>query len=199
MISWHFLLEVSKFKKNDSICYFEIDTMVISSILWWYYWYYGDFIDCDAFSAQIPNNTKGLGNHKDTNICLKTVNEYVSYHRSHQKSKAWWHQQIETFSVLLVLCEGNPPVTHGFHSQRPVTQSFDAFFDLCVNKRLSKQSWCQWFEMPSCSLWHHGKEKFESIKDGTKPLLGAKPSAGSVITRLMSCIYLNWWVSARKM
>ena len=31
--------------------------------------------------------------------------------------------------------------TGEFPSQRPVTQSFDIFFDLCLNKRLSKQSW----------------------------------------------------------
>ena len=38
-------------------------------------------------------------------------------------------------------------------SQRPVTWSFDVFFDLHLNKRLSKQSWGWWFEMPSFSLW----------------------------------------------
>ena len=69
--------------------------------------------------------------------------------------KQWWHHQMETFSVLLALCEGNPPVTGGFPSQRPVTQSFDVFFYMCLNKRLSKQLKCQWFEMPSCSLWCH--------------------------------------------
>ena len=31
-------------------------------------------------------------------------------------------------------------VTGEFPSQRPVTRSFDAFFDLLLNKRLSKQS-----------------------------------------------------------
>ena len=57
------------------------------------------------------------------------------------------------FSTLLALCEGNPPVTGGFPSQRPVMQSFDVFFDLRLNKRLSKQSRRRWFETPSCSLW----------------------------------------------
>ena len=33
-----------------------------------------------------------------------------------------------------------PFVTGEFPSQRPVTQSFDSFFDLRLNKRLSKQS-----------------------------------------------------------
>ena len=53
------------------------------------------------------------------------------------------------------LCKGNPSATGGFPSQRPVTQSFDIFFDLCLNKRLSKQSMCWWFETPSRSLWRH--------------------------------------------
>ena len=67
----------------------------------------------------------------------------------------WWHQQMETFSTLLALCGGNSPVTGGFPSQRPVMRSFDVFLDLRLNKRLSKQSGGWWFEMPSCSLWHH--------------------------------------------
>ena len=40
-------------------------------------------------------------------------------------------------------------------SQRQVTRSFDIFFDLRLNKRLSKQSLSWWFETPSCSLWRH--------------------------------------------
>ena len=37
---------------------------------------------------------------------------------------------METFSALLALCEGNSPVTGEFPSQRPVSRSFDIFFDL---------------------------------------------------------------------
>ena len=40
-----------------------------------------------------------------------------------------------------------------FPTQRPVTRSFDIFFDLRLNKRLSKQPWGWWFETPSWSLW----------------------------------------------
>ena len=65
------------------------------------------------------------------------------------------HDDVMTFSVLLALCEGNPPVTGGFPSQSPVTWSFDVFFDLCLNKQLINQSRCRWFETPSCSLWRH--------------------------------------------
>ena len=70
-------------------------------------------------------------------------------------SIAWWHHQMETFTELLALCAGNSPVTREFPSQRPVTQSFDVFFDMRLNKQLSKQSWGWWFETPSSSLWHH--------------------------------------------
>ena len=47
---------------------------------------------------------------------------------------------METFSALLAFYEGNSPVTGEFPSERPVTRSFGVFFDLCLNKRLSKQS-----------------------------------------------------------
>ena len=40
-----------------------------------------------------------------------------------------------------------------FPTQRPVTRSFDVFFDLRLNKRLSKQPWGWWFDTPSWSLW----------------------------------------------
>ena len=46
-----------------------------------------------------------------------------------------------------------------FPTQRPVTQSFGVFFDLRLNKRLSKQPWGWWFETPSWSLWRHRNGK----------------------------------------
>ena len=35
------------------------------------------------------------------------------------------------------------------------TQNFDVFFDLRLNKLLSKQSGCRWFEMPALSILRH--------------------------------------------
>ena len=61
-------------------------------------------------------------------------------------------------SALLALYhhyEENPLVTGGFPLQRPVTRSFDMFFDLRLKKGLSKQSIRWWFETPSRSLWRH--------------------------------------------
>ena len=40
-------------------------------------------------------------------------------------------------------------------AQRPVTRSFDVFFELRLNKRLSKQSWGWWFETLPPPLWRH--------------------------------------------
>ena len=48
---------------------------------------------------------------------------------------------METFSALLALCAGNSPVTGEFPSHMPMTRSFDLFFVLRLNKRLSKQPW----------------------------------------------------------
>ena len=62
---------------------------------------------------------------------------------------------METFSALLAICAGNSPVTGEFFAQRPVTRSFHVFFDLRLNKPLSKQSWGWWFETLSRPSWRH--------------------------------------------
>ena len=62
---------------------------------------------------------------------------------------------METFSALLAICAGNSPVPGEFPAQRPVTRSFGVFFDLHLNKQLSKHSWGWWFETLSCLLWRH--------------------------------------------
>ena len=96
--------------------------------------------------------------------------------------RPWWRHQMETFSALLAICAENSPVPGEFPAQRPVTRSFDVFFDLRPNKRLSKQSWGWWSETPSSSLWRHRNAKrtfhvrlyehFRDIQnlDLTKPL-----------------------------
>ena len=56
------------------------------------------------------------------------------------------------FRVTSPLC-GEFTGPGDFPTQRPVTRSFDVFFDLRLNKGLSKQPWGWWFETPSWSLW----------------------------------------------
>ena len=45
---------------------------------------------------------------------------------------------MEMFSVLLAFCVWNSSVTGEFPSQRPVTRSFDVFFDLHLNQQLKQ-------------------------------------------------------------
>ena len=59
------------------------------------------------------------------------------------------------FRVTGPLCDEFTAVTDEFPAKRPVTRSFDVFFDLRPNKRLSKQSRRRWFKTPSRSLWRH--------------------------------------------
>ena len=63
------------------------------------------------------------------------------------------------FRVTGPLCR---EFTGQFPAQRPVAPSFDAFFDLCLNNRLSKQSRSWLFGTPSCSLWRHSNEEVEN-------------------------------------
>ena len=77
---------------------------------------------------------------------------------------AWRRHQIETFSVLLAIWEGNPPVIGGFPSQRPVTRSFDVFFVVRLNKWLSKQSRCWWFETSWRSVWRQSNGKPPTVR-----------------------------------
>ena len=52
-----------------------------------------------------------------------------------------------------------------FPAQRPVTRSFDVFFDLRPNKRLSKEPWGWWFETPSWSLWRQCNDSHKEFQN----------------------------------
>ena len=75
------------------------------------------------------------------------------------RTVAGWNRMMTSsngniFRVISLLWE-NSPVTGEFPAQRPVTRSFDVFFDLRLNIRLSKQSSGWWFETPLHPLWRH--------------------------------------------
>ena len=57
------------------------------------------------------------------------------------------------FHVTGHLCGEFTGLCGEFPAQRPVTRNFGVFFDLCLNKRLKKQSWGWWFETLYGSLW----------------------------------------------
>ena len=77
-------------------------------------------------------------------IYIPFNNLHIALHESRYKVLtrsnilwSWWRHQMEIFSALLAICAGNSPVPGEFPTQRPVTQSFDVYFDLRPNKRLS--------------------------------------------------------------
>ena len=76
-------------------------------------------------------------------------------------------------------------------TQRPVTRSFDVFFDLRLNKRLGKQSGGWWFETPSretpgCSSWFHWDGQWNNYCDVK---MGAMASLITSLAILYSTIY----------
>ena len=74
---------------------------------------------------------------------------------------AWHHMMTSSngniFRVTGPLC-GEFTGPGEFPAQRPVTRSFDVFFHLRLNKRLSKQPRGWWFKTPSWSLWRQCNE-----------------------------------------
>ena len=99
---------------------------------------------------QIIHNHPFLKNHA---LLCRACWWHIQAKQRRSLRQTWCHQ-METLSVLLVTGE--------FPAQRPVTRNFDIFFDLRLNKRLSKQSWGWWFEMPSRPIWRHSNDSIEA-------------------------------------
>ena len=79
-----------------------------------------------------------------------------------------WYDELWHSRVLIMMTSSNGNIFRvtgplcgeftgpgEFPTQRPVTRSFDVFFDLRPNKKLSKQPWGWWFETQSWLLWRH--------------------------------------------
>ena len=62
------------------------------------------------------------------------------------------------------------PFVQGIHWSAVISPVFDVFFDLHLNKRLSKQSWGWWFEMLSHPLWCHCNADLISRSNQAHPL-----------------------------
>ena len=96
-------------------------------------------------ASVITPKDMGTIDHWET-IAINTSNQETYAYFLQLTSNTESHDDVIKwiFSALLALCAGNSPVPGEFPAQRPVTRSFDVFFDLRLNKRLSKQSrgWC---------------------------------------------------------
>ena len=66
----------------------------------------------------------------------------------------WCRHDMETIAALLTLCEGNPPVTGAFPSQRVSHAELRCFLYRSLYKMLEKQSSCRGFEtaLSSCDV-----------------------------------------------
>ena len=81
-----------------------------------------------------------------------------------------------------------------FPAQRPVTRSFDVFFDLCLNKRLSKQSWDWWFETLSRPLWRHYNVVSLCVLESTDGvIMWLRQNIQLHVTRKVCDNYLQSW------
>ena len=106
------------------------------------------------------------------------------------KTEVWYNANLWKWISMMTSSNGNIFRVTGtlwtgeFPSQRPVTRSFDVFFDLRLNNRLSKQLRPRWFETPSCSLWGrcNGMETLflKALYEGNSPV--------TVTHRLFVCL-----------
>ena len=125
--------------------YFDLRPKERLSKQWWGWWF--------------ETLSRSLWRHRNDQRSLYLSQFQLLKHISHRASYSWWRHQMETFSALLAICAGNSPVTGEFPTQRPVTRSFDVYFDLRPKERLSKQWWGWWFETLSRSLWRHRNDQ----------------------------------------
>ena len=154
--------------------YVVCDSQNISIVFWCFmsvclfcsYWYFRAFC---GFDTQIGLSwLTGIMLLRDLSVSLIYPNWTTTNARKCEQSydatcyikhpTTWWRHQMETFSPLLARSAGNPPVIGEFPSQMPVKRSFYIFFDLRLNKRLSKLSRGWWFETPWRPLWRHCNE-----------------------------------------
>ena len=165
------------FHKNVSLCAAKIFTHFITFFVHITTW----IVLCAKWLPwPLPSHQYRMNTCLVLQVQLTVSNQETSFSRimiprwiifsqlSQRTHNTWWRHQMETFSVLLAICAGNSPVPGEFPAQRPVTRSFDVFFDLRLNKLLSKQSWGWWFETLTCPLWRHRNDSQGSLQHGQK-------------------------------
>ena len=136
----------------------DLNTRDISIIDEWH-WMLLSIDICSLLSRAPSGSREEESKVKEWYVCFRKHFMKGNYcHWTQQEVITWWRHQMETFSALLALCAGNSPVSGEFPAQRPVTRSFDVYFDLHLIKLLSKHSRGWWFETLSCPLWRHRNE-----------------------------------------
>ena len=108
------------------------------------------------------------------NVCITEMADRVCRHLNgcrtgvynlHWRSSKIWNKQTTRINRSKIFSDGwpgprplrlpsNVMTTREFPAQRPVTWSFDVFFDLRLNKRMG-EPWGWWHETQSRPLWRH--------------------------------------------
>ena len=113
-----------------------------------------------VIARRIKLDTAAFINEKMSNPCNHYIScnwftVFLNYINGYQIHSKWQHEFF-----MMTTSNGNIFRVTGhlygkFPAQMLVTRSFDVFFDLRLNNRLSKQSWDWWFETLSRPLWRH--------------------------------------------
>ena len=115
-----------------SLAVYSLDTQLYHNQFW------------DIFTQSYPN------------VYIGSAKSRLNLGNGWLDSSTWNHDDVIKWKHF----PRNWPFVRGIHrppvnsrKKRPVTRSFDDFFDL--NKRLRKQAWGWWFETLSRPLWRH--------------------------------------------
>ena len=95
----------------------------------------GTIIHFHGFCVNVEWNIHSIWQVQKHRLCRCTFlsQVYIQNEKSPSvisRHVSWRRLHMESSSVLMALCAGNPHVTGEFPSQRPMTRSFDVFFDL---------------------------------------------------------------------
>ena len=98
-----------------------------------------------------------LHNAKHIIVTNKKIMTYSQRRRilKGKKDHSRWRCQMETTSSNGNIFRVTGPLCGEFFAQKPVTRGFDVFFDLRMDKRLSKQSWGYRFQTSTRPLLRH--------------------------------------------
>ena len=110
----------------------------------------------DKFLIAYEKHSKPYKTYVDENY--KEASVMNSLWASSAMSRQTYRMTTSSNRNIFHVTGGNSPVTGEFPAQRPATRSFDVFFDLRLNKRLSKQSWGWLFGTSLGPLWRHCNE-----------------------------------------
>ena len=104
----------------------------------------GNSPETGEFPAQMASNAENVSIWWRHHAFWNSESRFRIWMSNSFQNYSWWRNDMEMLFALLALCEGNPPVTSGFPSQR----ASNVVLGVSLNKLLNKQSGYWWFETP---------------------------------------------------